>query len=111
MGMGYALMEHLMIDDGKVVTANFGDYKIPSIKDIPELVTSVTERPKGPGPYNSMSIGKMVNIPVAAAVANAIEDAVGVRIKSVPITAEKVREAMTADRRRLTGTVKSAGRS
>ena len=94
MGMGYALMEHLLIEDGKVVTANFGDYKIPSIQDIPNLVTSVAERPRGPGPYNSMSIGEMVNIPVAAAVANAVEDAVGVRIKSLPITAEKVLDAI-----------------
>lgn len=99
MGMGYALMEHLMIDDGKVLTANFGDYKIPTIKDIPVLITSVTERPRGPGPYNSMSIGEMVNIPVAAAVANAVEDAVGVRIKSLPITAEKVFNALSIKRK------------
>lgn len=102
MGMGYALMEQLMIEEGSVVTANFGDYKIPSIKDIPHLVISVSERPRGPGPYNSMSIGEMVNIPVAAAVANAIEDAVGVRIKSLPITAEKVREAIKANGRSQT---------
>ena len=76
-----------------MVIASFGDYKIPSIKDIPNLVTSVTEQPIGPGPYNSMSIGEMVNIPVAAAVANAVKDAVGVRIKSLPITAEKVLNA------------------
>jgi CO/xanthine dehydrogenase Mo-binding subunit len=108
-GMGYALMEHLMIEDGKVVTANFGDYKIPSIKDIPDLLTSVVERPKGPGPYNSMSIGEMVNIPVAAAVANAVEDAVGVRIKSLPITAEKVLEAIRANGRSRTQKPKARG--
>ncbi len=92
--MGYALMEQLMIEDGKVTSTNFGDYKIPTIQDIPELKTFVTEIPKGPGPYNSMAIGETSNIPVAAAVANAIEDAVGVRIKSLPITAEKVFEAL-----------------
>jgi CO/xanthine dehydrogenase Mo-binding subunit len=94
MGVGYALMEQLMIADGKVVTANFGDYKIPTIQDIPKFKTSVTERPKGAGPYNSMPIGETSNIPAAAAIANAVEDAVGVRINSLPITPEKVLSAL-----------------
>jgi CO/xanthine dehydrogenase Mo-binding subunit len=94
MGIGYALMEHLMISDGKVATANFGDYKIPTIKDVPVFKTSVMERPKGPGPYDSMPIGETANIPTAAAIANAVEDAVGVRIKTLPITSEKVYEAL-----------------
>lgn len=94
MGLGYALMEHLMIEDGRVTTTHFGDNKIPTIRDIPELKTSVTEIPKGPGPYNSQAIGETANVPVAAAIANAVEDAVGVRIKSLPITAEKVLGAM-----------------
>ncbi|MEK6602720.1 MAG: xanthine dehydrogenase family protein molybdopterin-binding subunit [Candidatus Binatota bacterium] len=94
MGIGYALMEQLMIEDGKVATANFGDYKIPTIKDIPPLKTSVTENPRGSGPYNSMAIGETSNIPVAAAIANAVEDAVGVRILELPITSEKVLAAL-----------------
>jgi CO/xanthine dehydrogenase Mo-binding subunit len=94
MGIGYALMEHLMIDDGKVATTHFGDYKIPTIQDIPPMRTVVTEMPKGPGPYNSMAIGETSNIPVAAAIANAVEDAVGVRITELPITAEKVFQAL-----------------
>jgi len=94
MGVGYGLMEHLVIDEGKVATVNFGDYKIPTVQDIPVLKTAVVEASKGPGPYSSMSIGETPNIPVAAAIANAVEDAVGVRIKSLPITAEKVFEAL-----------------
>ena len=94
MGIGFALMEHLMISDGKVSTTNFGDYKIPTIKDVPVFKTSVRETPKGAGPYSSMPIGETSNIPVAAAIANAVEDAVGVRIHSLPITAEKVLAAL-----------------
>ena len=97
MGIGYALMEHLIIEDGKVATTHFGDYKIPTIQDIPPMKTVVTETPKGPGPYNSMAIGETSNIPVAAAIANAVEDAVGVRIKDLPITAEKVFESLRRD--------------
>ncbi|MGH7829430.1 MAG: molybdopterin cofactor-binding domain-containing protein, partial [Candidatus Binatia bacterium] len=94
MGVGYALMEHLMIADGRVTSTHFGDYKIPTMMDVPPMKTSVTERPKGAGPYNSMPIGETANIAVAAAIANAVEDAVGVRIKSLPITAEKVLSAL-----------------
>ncbi len=94
MGIGYGLMEHLMISDGKVTTAHFGDYKIPTVKDVPEFKTAIVEKPKGAGPYNSMPIGETSNIPVAAAIANAVEDAIGVRINSLPITAEKILTAL-----------------
>ncbi len=93
-GIGYALMEHLVVEEGKVVTANFGDYKIPTIRDVPVFKTAVMETPQGPGPYNSSAIGETANIPVAAAIANAVEDAVGVRIKALPITAQKVFDAL-----------------
>lgn len=93
-GIGYALMEQIIINDGKVATTNFGEYKIPTIKDVPVFKSSVTEQPKGAGPYNSMPIGETANIPTAAAIANAVEDACGVRIKSLPITAEKIYEAL-----------------
>jgi CO/xanthine dehydrogenase Mo-binding subunit len=94
MGIGYALMEQLIINDGKVATTNFGECKIPTIKDVPAFRSSVSEQPKGAGPYDSMPIGETANISTAAAIANAVEDACGVRIKSLPITAEKVYEAL-----------------
>jgi CO/xanthine dehydrogenase Mo-binding subunit len=94
MGMGYALMEEVMIDGGKVITNNFGDNKIPSIKDIPGLRTVVQQLPVGNGPYGAMSIGEPPVVPVAAAIANAVYDAVGVRIYDLPITAEKVFKAI-----------------
>ena len=93
-GIGYTLMEEVIIDDGKVSTTHFGEYKIPTIKDIPSFKGSVTEEPQGAGPYDSMPIGETGNIPTAAAIANAVEDACGVRIRSLPITAEKVYEAL-----------------
>ena len=93
-GIGYALMEQVVIDEGKVATTHFGEYKIPTIKDVPPFRSSVTEQPKGAGPYNSMPIGETANIPTAAAIANAVEDACGVRLKSLPITADKIYEAL-----------------
>jgi CO/xanthine dehydrogenase Mo-binding subunit len=95
MGVGYGIMEDLSTDEsGRVLTASLGDYKIPNIKDIPEIKTAVVQSNAGSGPYNSMSIGETAIIPTAAAIANAVEDAVGVRITSLPITAEKVLYAL-----------------
>jgi CO/xanthine dehydrogenase Mo-binding subunit len=95
MGFGYGLVEHIAYDEsGKVLAANLGEYKIPNIKDVPTLQTTILQSDFGSGPYNSMSIGETALIPTAAAIANAVEDAVGVRIKSLPITAEKVLTAM-----------------
>ena len=63
-------------------------------KDVPIFKGSVTEEPHGAGPYDSMPIGETGNIPTAAAIANAVEDACGVRITSLPITAEKIHAAL-----------------
>ena len=77
-----------------MLAANLGEYKIPNIKDLPVLETTIVQSDFGSGPYNSMSIGETALIPTAAAIANAVEDAVGVRITSLPITAEKVLNAI-----------------
>ncbi|MGE5215968.1 MAG: xanthine dehydrogenase family protein molybdopterin-binding subunit [Chloroflexota bacterium] len=95
MGVGYGTIENLAYDEsGKVVATNLGEYKIPNIRDIPALHTAILQSDFGSGPYHSMSIGETALIPTAAAIANAVEDAVGVRIKSLPITAEKVLNAL-----------------
>jgi CO/xanthine dehydrogenase Mo-binding subunit len=97
MGLGYGVIENLAYDEsGKVLATNLGEYKIPNIKDIPPLRTTILASDFGSGPYNSMSIGETALIPTAPAIANAIEDAVGVRIKSLPITAEKILHALKA---------------
>ena len=93
-GLGYALMEELQTEDGHVTNPSFGEYKIPTIADIPELVTVLVEGNRGPAPYRSKGIGESANIPVAAAIANAVADAIGVPVQSLPITAEKVLRAL-----------------
>ena len=103
MGMGYALMEEILIDGGKVMTTNFGENKIPTIRDIPTLKTVLLEEPVGNGPYGAMSIGEPPLVPVAAAIANAVHDAVGVRIYDLPITAEKVLQGIKNQRLEVRG--------
>ena len=90
-GLGPALLEEMVFDGGQVINPNLSDYAIPSIRDIPlELVSACIESDEG----DMHGIGKMTLPPVAPAIANAIEDAVGVRIKNLPITAEKVLRAL-----------------
>ena len=93
-GLGYALMEELLTEDGHISTLSFGDYKIPTSADIPELVTVLVEGNNGPAPYRSKGIGESANIPVAAAIANAVADAIGAPVLSLPLTAEKVLRAL-----------------
>lgn len=93
-GIGYGLIEYLPVQDGRVQVANFGEYKIPTAKDIPALKTVVLSGNEGVGPYNVKGIGENPISPPAPAIANAIEDAVGVRIKDLPITAEKIYQAL-----------------
>ena len=95
-GLGYALMEELQTEDGHISTVSFGDYKIPTIADVPELVTVLVEGSNGPAPYRSKGIGESANIPVAAAIANAVADAIGAPVTSLPLTAEKVLRAIRA---------------
>jgi CO/xanthine dehydrogenase Mo-binding subunit len=94
MALGYSMMEQLSFDQGRVTTTNFGESKIPSIRDIPPLKTVIQEFPVGNGPYGGMSIGEPPVLVAAAAIANAVHDAVGVRIYDLPITAEKVLRAL-----------------
>ncbi len=94
MAIGYSLMEQVVIDQGRVVTTNFGENKVPCIKDIPDLRTVVQQFPVGNGPYGGMSIGEPPVLPTAAAIANAVQEAVGVRIFDLPITAEKILSAI-----------------
>ena len=89
-GVGYALSEDLQVDEGRVSTVTFGDYKIPCIQDIPNLVTVILDSDSGPGPYNARGIGENPCGCVAPAIANAVADASGARIQHLPITAEKV---------------------
>jgi len=90
-GLGPALMEEIVYDGGQATNPNLADYAIPSIRDIPtELISVCIESEAG----EMHGIGEMTLPPVAPAIANAIEDAVGVRIKDLPITAEKILRAL-----------------
>lgn len=93
-GFGFALTENLEDEDGKILVANLGEYKLPNIRDIPKHEILYVRDHDGPGPFQTKPIGEHGAIPTAAAIANAVYDAIGIQIRDLPITAEKVFSAM-----------------
>lgn len=89
-GLGFATMEEMTKEDGKILTLSLGDYRVPCTKDVPELKTVLVKDPAGPGPFAAKSIGENSIVATAAAIANAVDDALGIRIFDLPVTAEKI---------------------
>ncbi len=97
MGLGAALMEDVaMNEDGKVTTPSLGEYKLPTMRDIPPLRTILIQAPPGDGPFGTRMIGELSNVGVSTAVVSAIDDAVGVRLTHFPVQAEDVYTALQA---------------
>jgi CO/xanthine dehydrogenase Mo-binding subunit len=94
-GLGNTMMEELEIDDeGKVSTLSLGEYKMPTQMDTIPLRTVLIPTEIGPGPFGAKAVGETVNAGVHPAIANAVRDAIGVRIKTFPITSERVYRAI-----------------
>ncbi|HEY7316180.1 MAG TPA: xanthine dehydrogenase family protein molybdopterin-binding subunit [Candidatus Binatia bacterium] len=93
-GLGFALMEDSSLIDGKMAAANLGEFKMPTVADVPKLTTVLMEDATGPTPFQGKAIAEIPNVPTAAAIANAIEDAVGVRLFDLPLTSEKIYRAL-----------------
>jgi len=93
-GLGYGLMEEIIWDYGRVANGSANDYKIPSALDMPNIVPIIVESDDPYGPFGAKGVGEPGLVPTAPAIANAIYDAVGVRLKSLPITPEKVLAAL-----------------
>lgn len=94
MGLGYALMEDLGAKKGKINNNKFSKYLIPTAMDMVDINTIIVEDPEDTAPYGAKGIGEPTLIPVAPALLNAIYNAVGVRIKEVPVTPEKLLKAL-----------------
>ena len=93
MGLGNALTENFIVDDGIVFTGRLARYRVPSIELTPEIVSIVVEHPASEGPYGAKGVGELSSIPTTPAITNAIYNAVGVRVDRLPVDqAEIVRQ-------------------
>jgi len=97
-GIGTTLMEEIKFDGGKTINPNFVDYKLPTSMDMPEMIPIMVETIHNRGPYGAKGLGEPALAPTAPAIANAIYDAVGVRIKELPITPDKILRALKEKR-------------
>ncbi len=90
MGLGNALTENFIVEDGQVFTDHLARYRIPSITHTPEIISIVLEHPTTDGPYGAKGVGELVSIPTTPAITNAIYNAVGVRIDHLPVDQEQI---------------------
>lgn len=90
MGLGYALTEEILVNEGRILTKNLATYLMPTSLDVPEMHPFIVEEPEQTGPFGAKGVGEPTLIPTAAAIANAIYNAIGVRFTELPITPEKV---------------------
>jgi CO/xanthine dehydrogenase Mo-binding subunit len=85
-------------EEGKIVTPNLGEYKIPCAADVPPLETLLFQDQDGPGPFHSKPIGEHSAVPTAPCIANALYDAIGKQINDLPLSAEAVYDALKSAR-------------
>jgi xanthine dehydrogenase molybdenum-binding subunit len=90
MGIGNALTEDFIMDEGYVVTDHLARYRIPGIMLTPEITSIVVEHPTAEGPYGAKGVGEVSSIPTTPAITNAIANAVGVRVDRLPVDQEKI---------------------
>jgi CO/xanthine dehydrogenase Mo-binding subunit len=94
MGLGYALSERLVFEDGQNMTGSFAQYLVPTAVEVPEIIPVVVESGEGVGPFNARGIGEPPIGPPAPAIAAAIDAAAGIRLTELPFTPERVDAAI-----------------
>jgi len=97
-GIGYGLLEDLVVENGQVLNPRFSTYKIPTATEMPPIRSLWVETDDPQGPYGAKGLGEMGLVPTAAAIANAVYDATGARITRIPLTPEPVLAAIDAAR-------------
>jgi CO/xanthine dehydrogenase Mo-binding subunit len=100
-GLGMAICEEMLIEEGHVTTLSLGDYKMPTARDLPVRETTlVTSATLGPGPFNAKPAAEHAITPIPPAIGNAVFNATGVRLTTLPLSAEKVYGALCQKERR-----------
>lgn len=96
MGIGYALLEEVVVFEGKIQNTGMSTYLIPTALDVPEVYPIIIEENEISGPFGAKGVGEPALVPTAAAIANAVADALGIRLYDLPLTPERVVAALEA---------------
>jgi len=97
MQLGFTMFEKMHVDGGQVTNASLADYKIPGLRDVPAVMRNETvDTTQANGPFGAKGVGEVSTFCVSPAIANAIDDAVGVRLTELPLTPEAVFRALRA---------------
>jgi CO/xanthine dehydrogenase Mo-binding subunit len=95
MGLGFCLMEEIVQKDGRMLNPDMHGYLVPTSEDIPDALESIiVEEPYSRGPFGAKGVGEQVTVPTAAAIANAVHDALGIRFPELPLTPGRVAMAV-----------------
>ncbi len=94
MSLSYAMVEQLILEEGMVMNPSFADYKILTSMEIPDIKVSFVGEPDPSGPFGAKGLGEHGCIPTAAALSNAVYDAIGIRLFELPLTSDKVLQAV-----------------
>jgi len=94
MQLGFTMYERINLDNGQITNASLADYKIPGIGDVPPMVNEAIDAFQHNAPFGAKGVGESSTMPLSPAIANAIDDAVGVRLTELPLTAEAVFRAL-----------------
>jgi CO/xanthine dehydrogenase Mo-binding subunit len=96
MQLGFTLYEDMVFDAGQVTNASFADYKIPGFRDVPPMESELVTAAQETGPFGAKGVGETSTFGVSPAIANAIHDAVGIRLTELPIKPETLLRALRA---------------
>ncbi len=94
MALGYALQEEVLVEEGRILTPSLAEYLLPTSLDVPAIESIILESGEGLGPFGSRGIGEPSCVVASGAIANALRDAIGVAVKELPITPERVLRAL-----------------
>jgi xanthine dehydrogenase molybdenum-binding subunit len=95
MGIGHALTENYIVEGGIPFTNRLARYRIPNITQAPEITSIIVEHPTPEGPYGAKGVGEIVSIPTIPAITNAIYNAIGVRIDTLPVDQEMILRSLS----------------
>jgi CO/xanthine dehydrogenase Mo-binding subunit len=107
--VGWTLYEQLQLDQGRLSNGNFADYNLPTADSLPELRSGIVESIEPNGPYGAKGASETAILPGAAAIANAVFAAIGLRITDLPITPEKILAGLQAQRTQQVSDVAQGG--